>query len=403
MGNDRIEQRIIMLAMIAASISAYMGYTVLLILGLYKIFKSKPLGMNFICKKNGLLCSIIVYLFFQLIQTQYTFYGLQAFTLIILQIVAYITIRDNFKTQEEYGDLINILVLGSIMISVIGIVQYFYLDPSVVPKSWIDKTVYNIQIRVYSTMYNPNVLGAYLVSMICITVTAIEEMRNRLFHVISLCLCSICLIFTYSRAALLALAVATVVLTALKKNKRYIIYGMIILILALMIDGSNYTQRMSPELASKDSSIGYRLEIYKAAMNIIQDHALFGTGLNTMQVYIDQYSTQIKAPVFHGHNLFLHTLAETGFIGFSLLLVMLGKAIKNAIEMVIYSQNKGIKTIGISMSMFYMTLLIQGITDAVVFAPQYAIFVWTMMAISDGIWMKLEKENRQHRWWRYEG
>jgi O-antigen ligase len=317
--------------------------------------------------------------------------------------VAYITIRDKFEAQEEYDALMNILVLGSIMISVVGIVQYFTLEPSTIPKSWVDKNVYDIQIRVYSTLYNPNVLGAYLVSMICMTVTSIEEMRKRPFHVISLLLCSICLMFTYSRAALLTLAVAIMVLTVLKKNRKYIVYGVIILILALVIDGNNYVKRMSPGFAAKDSSIEYRVEIYKTVVDIIQDHPFWGTGLNTMQVYIDQYSTKIKAPVFHGHNLLLHVMAETGMIGLLLLLVMLGKAIKNAIEIVIYSQNKGIKTIGVGMSMFYMTLLIQGITDAVVFAPQYAIFIWMMMAISDGIWMKLSKENKQYRWWRYEG
>ncbi len=403
MENDRIEQRIVMAAMIGATISVYMGYTALLFLSLYKIFKAKPISMGTICKKDGLLCSVIVYLIFQLLQTQYKFYGSQAFVLIILQIVAYITIRDKFETQEEYDTLMDILVLGSIMISVVGIVQYFTLEPSAMPKSWVDKNVYDIQIRVYSNMYNPNVLGAYLVSMICMTIGSIEELMKRPLHFIALILCSICLIFTYSRAALLTLAIAVIVLTVLKKNRRYVVYGMIILILALGIDGNNYAKRMSLEFAAKDSSIEYRIEIYKTVVDIIQDHPLLGTGLNTMQVYIDQYSTKIKAPVFHGHNLLLHVMAETGMIGLALLSVMLGKAINNAIKIVIYSQNKGIKSIGVGMSMFYMTLLIQGLTDAVVFAPQYAIFIWMVMAISDGIWMKLSKETKQHRWWRYEG
>ncbi|MFT9495242.1 O-antigen ligase family protein [Anaerosolibacter sp.] len=403
MGNRRIEQRIVMASLIAASISVYIGYLGLLSLLIYKIFKMKTSEKDFLGKSNGTLWVIIIYLLFQLLQTQYTFYGFQAFTLIILQIAAYITIRDNFSTEKEYSTLINILVWGSIIISCIGIIQYFYLDPSDLPKSWVDKNIYDIQIRVYSTLYNPNVLGAYLVSMICMTIASLEEIRKRPVHVISLFLCSICLIFTYSRAALLTLAIATMVLTALKKNKRYIIYGIIILIAALMIDGSNYTQRMNPEFAAKDSSIEYRIEIYRTVIDIIEDHMVFGTGLNTMRVYIDQYSSEIKAPVFHGHNLFLHTMAETGVIGLLLLLIMLGKSIKNSIEMVNESQNRGIKTIGISMSLFYMTLLIQGIVDAVVFAPQYSIFIWTMMAISDGIWINSRKEYRQHRWWRYEG
>jgi O-antigen ligase len=95
-------------------------------------------------------------------------------------------------------------------------------------------------------------------------------------------------------------------------------------------------------------------------------------------------------------------MAETGIIGLLLLLIMLGNSTKNSIVMVNENQNRGIKIIGISMSLFYMTLLIQGTVDAVIFAPQYSIFVWTMMAISDGIWINSRKEYRQNRWWKYE-
>jgi|GEM_PF-1871420 len=74
-------------------------------------------------------------------------------------------------------------------------------------------------------------------------------------------------------------------------------------------------------------SLGYRIEFWKAGLRMFREHPLTGVGVGQFRYRFAEYSdlSFIQQPDMH--NIFLEQLAETGIVGFALLLSVLGLAI----------------------------------------------------------------------------
>jgi len=155
----------------------------------------------------------------------------------------------------------------------------------------------------------------------------------------------------------------------------YVVYGLFFLMLT-NIGGLNGFERLSINNALRDNSFHYRLEIYDSMFKIIKDNFLFGTGLNTMQYYINEYSQRITAKVYHGHNIFLNLWAELGIVGLSFVVVMIYNFFSTL--------NKVKKSIlGFSILLSFLSVMIHGLIDAVAITPQFMIFFVYILALID--------------------
>lgn len=264
-------------------------------------------------------------------------------------------------------------ILCSIIISIIGIFQFYFLKNIIIPASWVDENVYNIEMRSFSTLLNPNVLGGYLLLIISLTIGELEYKEGNKIYLTILFLSSYCLVLTYSRSAWITLFILVFTNLILRKKAHYFFYGIFYILLILSI-GRNGLERLSIDNALYDSSIYYRIEIYRAAVRIIKENILIGTGLNTMQYYINDYSNFIKAPVYHAHNIILNIWGETGFIGVLFFVIIFIAIFKDLLY---------IKKYRVSFSLFLciLSILIQGVFDAVFITPQFLIFATYIISI----------------------
>ncbi|EOD01804.1 O-antigen ligase family protein [Caldisalinibacter kiritimatiensis] len=311
-----------------------------------------------------------------------TFYALLFFIKVV-----YFSVISQYFSESDIRRIINIILVLGVFVSVIGIFQVT-CSKSVMPEWWIDKDVFKINVRAYSTFYNPNVLSVYLNLVIITSVVAHRSYTDKtilLLSKISFVTSLVCLIFTYSRAGWVSLCGAFLILGLLKKE--YLRHFIIVTFILVLADYLMGVGRLNPINIQKDSSISYRVEIWLTSIKIIKDNILFGIGPGTLWDYIPRYSDKIKAYVAHSHSLYLQILLDIGIIG----LMIFGYYILN-IWKILKSGFNVSGDIGITSTIlltFLIVLLIHGLVDAVPLHFQVSIFIWFLLGIYNSYKSKL--------------
>lgn len=374
MKQNMVIKLLLILALVASSIIPFSGYVVFFILFLFMLFRGRLIRFFDSLKENKPIILFLIYISFSLLKSNYKSDSLVGVVVVFISIYIYLVVRKYVYSINETIDIFKYFVISNIIISIYGIIQFYFISDVYFASSWVDSNIYNINMRAYSSLLNPNVLGGYLVFCICLQLTALEHIRARRINVISLLLSSICLILTYSRGAWITLFIIVFLMYFYRKRIVYVFYSLLFFLSITMINGSSGLERISLNKTLHDHSFHYRIDIYQSIFKIIKENFIFGTGLNTMKHYISNYSHVIEAPVDHAHNLILNIVAETGFIGLAFFSVFFIALIKDIF--IIYKfQDPIYKDISISSFLAFLSILIHGIIDAPIIAPQFLFFV----------------------------
>lgn len=325
---------------------------------------------------NKIILAIIISMFISSIFSDLWYISIPVTLLYIMKIL-FSSIISYYLDEIHINRIIIILLVLGIVISSIGIVQYYCLNINM-PSSWVDTSLYDISFRAYSTFYNPNILAVFLGITILTGIVKYESVRSgkvRILSLICLVLSILCILLTYSRNGWLSVSIMLIVLSLL--DKKYIKYAILFPIIFLSFELIGKTGRLLPENLLADSSIHYRIEIWKSSLNIIKDNLLLGVGPGTIWQKIPLYSMEIKSYVSHAHNIYLQKLVDTGVIGLFLLICFL-KYIWDKIKKDVFS-NKEVSVIAFG---FYIILLVNGVVDATGFQSQISIFLWAFIGIN---------------------
>lgn len=281
----------------------------------------------------------------------------------LIMILCYYSFRIfNSMDTRTIKKTINLFFIVSIIVFIIGIMQYFSPEFTI-PSKWVDSSEYNLSKRIYSTFFNPNVFGFYINFVLLL---ACENLNLKKINLewISFVSGIICLILTFSRTSWVSL-IASLIIAALF-NKKYLKYALIISIAILSADASLGIGRTNPVRAVEDSSFLYRLEVWKACMEIIKDNFISGIGFGTLFKHIADYTSVVSTRIEHSHNLYIQIFTETGILGFTIFIVMLFNLLKKFKDNLFKNDNKSWIT---AFAVFAMTM-IHGLVDSVSLTPQ---------------------------------
>jgi O-antigen ligase len=183
----------------------------------------------------------------------------------------------------------------------------------------------------------PNGLGGYLVVLIPFAVAgAILYRRRRLLYIAGVLIAVLGIYATFSRAALLGLAVIPFIFFG-----RQLLWLVPLLLLGALVVGPDILRERFATLTLHGAEIATRVDIWRGAVGIWAQDPLLGTGLGS---FPDAYAA-IRVPekaflpsgVFrtppHAHNSFLHVLAEQGLVGLMALLGLLFAALRTAVRL----------------------------------------------------------------------
>ncbi len=186
---------------------------------------------------------------------------------------------------------------------------------------------------------DPNFLALVLVAVLPLAVIVLLEkgpLLRRLLAGASVALCLAAAIFTYSRAALIGLVFAALML--LWHPRRKLITGVEIagVLVVLAILPSNYWQRMltltqlkhvSNVSSIQDQSFRGRENEVLTALLMFRHHPITGVGAGGFSANYERYSamlgTDIRNEVRDPHSLYTQVLSETGLLGAAAFLFLL--------------------------------------------------------------------------------
>lgn len=372
MKSDKVVKNGILISIVASSIVPLSGYFIIGVLTLYllAIGQGKNLVKDII--KKPICISLVLYIIFTLLNSKYKSDSIIGVLFIFILMILYQLIRKYILMIDLNLELIRYFILSNIIIGTLGIVQFYFFENPNIPCGWIDSNTYtNIKMRAYSTLINPNVLAGYLVFTISFLIISLENIKLHKKRFISILISTICLILTYSRGAWATLIVVILVTYIYRKKIIYIIYACIFYISIILINLNAGLERLNINRTLHDSSLDYRIEIYRTILRIIKDNFVFGTGINTMKHYIDMYSSVIKAPVYHGHNIVLSILGEIGFVGFVIFVIITVTTIKS----ISLFWKTDYKEMGICTMLGTISIFVHGLIDAVALTPQFLFFI----------------------------
>lgn len=325
-------------------------------------------------KKNKLSLLVYAYILIGLITSKYklisSFFGL----LIMLcyysfEIFSSIDIHSIKKLKKLAFAL-------SLIVFTIGILQYFNPEFAM-PSKWVDVNEYNLNKRVYSTFFNPNVFGFFINLSLLLACEELATKKGNL-ELSVFALGTICLILTFSRSSWASLIVSLIV--ASRFNKKYLKYALIISISILSFDLILGIGRVNPAKAAEDSSFLYRFEVWKTCIEIIKDNPLSGIGFGTLFKYVADYSSVVSTKIEHSHNIYIQIFTETGILGFSIFLTIIFDILMKFKKSLYKNKNKQWIT---AFAIFIMTL-VHGMVDSVPLTPQImmilSIYAGTMRA-----------------------
>lgn len=374
---------LIMVCIVLLSLFPVAGYLAILILLSRYINRNKFGKLVDVIKKDPVLIFFMSALTISAVLSKQQFASLTGIAVFALQVTLYVIIRSVKGSRDQNFSMIRHLLLTSLVVSVYGIFQFFfipYTDPY-----WLDKSLYSkITSRAFATLYNPNVLGSYLIIIIAVAATGFqiaESKYNKVITALILLAAYPCMILTYSRGAWLGAAVSILIILIFNQKKSYVLVGLAITAILAFWQYETVASRLNLEFLLSDSSQMFRWPLWKLALKIFAQHPVFGVGLGSFGFSVPSHFTAPGYLVSHAHNIYLQFLAETGLMGFLGFFGYIGMTMYVSYKLFRTSQCKQTEYLALGILAAIIGLLAHGLVDATLYLPQLNIFVWILIAV----------------------
>lgn len=233
--------------------------------------------------------------------------------------------------KRIFKKIIFAITMSTLYTSVVGFVQFVFGKGGM---GWSDNDEYIGGLsRISSTFANPNVYGEFLIITICISLVAILLSESLLQRVVFGC----CFVFqivnlalTYSRGCYIAVILA-VIIVVWCCDKRLLSVGIVAVpILPYVLPKNMLTRLLSVGSYLKDTSVSYRMSIWKASFKIVKNHWFIGSGVGTAAFtafYLDYMIPGVDAQ--HSHNWFMQITIEMSIVALIIMLLILFYSIKD--------------------------------------------------------------------------
>ena len=271
---------------------------------------------------------------------------------------------------------------ASFGVGLYGMYQYFTCALSA---KWTDVNLFSENFgRLVATFENPNVYGTFLlVAIPVILVGAIfaKGWRGKTFLWLTTALLTVNMFLTYSRGCYIALVVSLFILL-ICKGRNWLWVGAGALALCPLYLPESVLSRISSIGNLADSSVSYRINIWKGTIQMLSKYWWMGVGIGDT-AFVSMYELEALTAVEdapHAHNLMLQTMAESGILGLLVLVLFFVFLMRNAISAISRSTGEG-KWLRLSLVAAWFGLLFQGVTDYIFYNNN----LFAIMMISLGI------------------
>ena len=292
-----------------------------------------------------------------------------------------------------WNRLLAALLTGGLLSSVLALRQLYASTEELA--RWADPgSMSTGTIRIYGPLGNPNLLAGYLLPLVPLAVIALmrwQGLGQKMFAGITGLLSAAAVVFTYSRGGwlgLLATLAVLVLLLLLRSTAHWpllwrrlvplgvLLMGGVLVVLAATQLEPIRTRVVSLVAGRGDSSNNFRINVWLAALEMVQDRPWIGIGPgnNAFNSIYPLYQ-QPKFNALSAYSVPLELLVEMGIPG---LLACCGLLISSVRAGLRFDGESGLIAIGSLAAM--SGLLTQGITDTIFFRPEVQLVGWFCLA-----------------------
>lgn len=288
------------------------------------------------------------------------------------------------------------LLLGELITAVIGLRQ-LYGDTTELAR-WADpNSVADGTQRIYSTLENPNLLAGYLIPILPLALVALLRWRSpwlRLFALTSFLLGAVAMLFTYSRGGWIGMVLALAVLGLFlllrfsrllaAPFKRWlppltIAFVVLALVVAAVKVEPLRVRLMSMAAGREDSSNNFRINVWLAAIEMIQDRPWLGIGPgNTIFNLIYPLYQQPRFTALSAYSVPLELAVETGIPGLLAVFGLLITSLKIGCSQIYRDLFLSLPCLGAIAAV--VGLAGHGFVDTIFFRPEVQISGWFVLA-----------------------
>ncbi len=275
---------------------------------------------------------------------------------------------------------------AAVVVSVIGIVQFFFGSNTV--------NVENLS-RVTSVYEHPNSLALYLGRVLPLTAALALLLpatyrQRRILYAAASAVILIATYLTYSRGAILGLGGATVVIALLggrgilvrqwQSRRNVVLVGGAVVLLVGAAGAFLALGRLFDF-----GSVSLRKDIWIAAINMLKDHPIFGIGLDQFYHLYPQYATagaQAANEVFtsHPHNFVLDYWLRLGIIGLLLGGLTIFGFYRCGWRLARLTRNPLHRAIVVALLASMTDFVLHGLVDQAYFVQDLALIFWLTFA-----------------------
>lgn len=307
----------------------------------------------------------------------------------LMYALVYLLIYTTVSTEKEKEKALYAFLAGAVVTVVYGFFQYANaadMAADMEAQSWVDPERFPLlRRRMYSTLENPNLFGAYLLMIISIlTAFTLRERavkKRTVFAVILLSLL-LCLALTYSRGAWVSLAAIVLGLT-LFYDKRFGLLFLLVPVVLAFYHGQ-VVERFLSLFSGEDTSVDLRFALWESTMAMIEEHPLLGVGWGAYFLAYPDYNFFIQEEgvlIFHAHNMYLNMLAEVGIPGgMAFLLAFFAQGIL-CWRNYCHGNDSFTKSMGLGGVLMVMALSVISMGDHVLFSRSVSFCFWSLSAL----------------------
>ncbi|MDA8235323.1 MAG: O-antigen ligase family protein [Clostridia bacterium] len=298
------------------------------------------------------------------------------------------------RTKEQVHGM---LVLGIFVVSVIALYGvYQWVTGAEIPPEWIDKAEKGIRTRAFgiSTIGSPNVLGSMMVLFIPITISlilAVKTLWKKSVLGVALATMGLCVVFTYSRGAWLAL-IGALAFYGVLRDKRILalmLIGALLAPIAVPSVAARMSYMLSPEYI-KSSWKGGRLGRWDMALDRAATQPITGVGLGRFGGAV---AARNELPgTKYVDNYYLKTLAEMGAIGLAAMLWLFFSCIRFGTNIYTRLRDPYLHNLSAGILAGLLGVLLHNGVENIFEVPMMSTYFWFLLGML-GTFRYLESKN----------
>lgn len=324
----------------------------------------------------------------------YNFYNLMGRYVLIYYLVV-----NNITSTAQIKRIIRVMLLSALVVSLYGFYQYLF-GVNILVNEWVDGAQFpDLKVRVFSTLENPNLLAGFLVTMMAIAAGMgykSDTMKGRILLFALVAVFGTCLIFTYSRGAWLSLLAVIAVYGMLCNRKIFWLF--ILLPIAMLCGHDAVLDRIMSITNPTDTSSTLRLALWESTFAMIMDKPLLGIGWGAYWLVYPEYDfflNNANIKIFHAHNMYLNIAAEIGIPGLIVFLSIMYGHVRLALSVIRGAVECWSAGLMLGIVAAIVGILINGLTDYVMFNIQLSMLYWLLNGLIVIIWQQSHQRRNQ--------